>query len=59
MKRQRVRGKVKLFRYMSGGHSVRARLYQQTENIETVVLGESGQCRHCVLCFHISIGIEI
>jgi len=59
MKRQRVRGEVELFGYMSGGHPVRTRLHKQTEYIETVVLGESSQSRHCVGLLHTSIDMEM
>ena len=59
MKRQRVGREVELFRYVAGGHPVRSGLHQQAENIETIVLGESGQRRHGVGLFHISIDMEM
>ncbi len=48
MKSQCVRGEAKFFRYVASGHPIRARLNQQTENIETVVLSERSQRRHSV-----------
>jgi len=59
MKRQRIGREVELFRDLAGGHTVRSGLNQQTENIEAVILRESGQSHDGIRRFHISTNIEI
>jgi hypothetical protein len=56
---QCVWSEVQRFSHASGWHSLRSRLHQQAENIQTVILSQGSQSRHGAIFFHISIDIEI
>jgi len=56
---ERVRREFQLGGDATGWHSVRPRLNQQAEHVETALLGERGQSRNSIKAFHISIDIEM
>ena len=58
MKRQGVGREAKAFSDLTGSHAFRPGLHKQTEDIETVILGERGQGRDSLRRFHISANIE-
>src|SRR5208282_4806778 len=59
MKSERIRRETKRSGDFARGHPLRSGLYQQTEYVETIVLGERGQSRNGVGVFHTSTNIEI
>src|SRR5258708_235107 len=59
MKRQSVRGQSKARGDVARGHSFRARLHQQAENVEAIVLRQCRQNADGALLFHTSMNIEI
>jgi hypothetical protein len=59
MKCQCVGRELELARDCTGGKPLRSRLHQQTEYIETAILGERGQGRDGIGVFHISMVIEM
>ena len=59
MKGQRVRCEIKRRGDCAGWHAFRPRLNEQAENVETIILGESGQRRDGIMFFHISTNMEM
>ena len=59
MKGQRVRCEIKRRGDCAGLDAFRSRLNEQAENVETIILSESGQRRNGILFFHISTNIEM
>jgi hypothetical protein len=59
MKSQRTGGHLEASGNMACWHAVRARLYEQAENIETIVLRQRSEDRYRIGTFHISIKTEI
>ena len=59
MKGQRVGREIKRVGNVAGGHPVGARLDQQPEDIETVVLRKGGESNHSIMFFHNSTNIEL
>ena len=59
MKRKRVRREIELLRYAACGKPGGARLHQQPEHIEAVVLSEGRQSSNNITFSHISTDTEM